>query len=146
MGIVSRIFCSLEGSWKLSRTITNQGSVEGMASFRKKADYPDVLLYKEEGVFIPSNGKPLNFSQEYEYHYSKEKISVFFARERDRLLFALEFVEHNKAFGAHQCGYDTYRATYQFRLPEAFELTCVVEGPNKDYQIKTIFKKSLPKV
>lgn len=144
--MVSRIFCSLEGYWKLSRMATNQSLIEGTACFIKKADHPNVLFYKEKGILIPANGKPLNFSQEYEYRLSKEKITVFFARERDRLLHALEFVEPNKALGVHQCECDTYRATYQFNLPDEFELIYVVEGPHKDYQIKTIFKKSLAKV
>jgi hypothetical protein len=146
MGMVFRTFCSLEGYWKLSRIITNQGFIEGIAYFKKKAHYPDTLFYREKGMFTPLNGKSLDISQEYEYRYSKEKISVFFARERYRLLHSLEFAEPNKALGEHQCGCDTYRATYQFALPDEFELTYVVKGPKKDYQIKTIFKKSLPKV
>ncbi len=141
MNSIHRIFCSLEGYWKLSRSITNQGSIDGIACFKKKADHSNVLFYKEKGVFTPLNGKSLNISQEYEYRYSKEKINVFFARECDRLLHALEFVESNKASGEHSCGCDTYLAIYQFNLPDEFELTYLVKGPNKDYQIKTVFKK-----
>jgi hypothetical protein len=141
MNRVARIFCSLEGHWKFSRTVTNYGSIEGIACFKKKAGYPNVLFYREEGVFIPLKGIPLDISQEYEYRYSKEKMTVFFARKRDCLLHALEFVETNKALGEHSCGYDTYYATYQFSLPDEFELIYVVKGANKNYQMKTIFKK-----
>jgi hypothetical protein len=143
MSMVSRIFCSLEGTWKLSRIIPNQGSVEGVAHFKKDPSYPDILFYREEGVFTFSDGNQYAISQEYEYRYSKEKISVYFVRDRDRLLHYLEFTEPNKASGMHLCGCDIYFATYEFKLPSEFELMYDVQGPKKNYRIQTVFEKSL---
>jgi|SRR5579871_1205585 len=141
MSAISKIFYSLKGHWKFSRHITDQGTVEGIACFRKKANHPHVLLYREEGVFTSLKGQQHRISQEYEYRYSEEKIDVFFARERNQLLHSLEFTGPHQASGQHLCGKDTYFAAYQFHFPGSFELQYVVKGPKKDYQIQTLFSK-----
>ncbi len=141
MSAISKIFYSLEGFWKLSRHITDQGTVEGIACFRKKANHPNVLLYREEGVFTSLNGQRFDISQEFEYRLTEERIDVFFSREHDRLLHSLEFIGPNQASGRHLCGYDNYCAAYQFHFPGSFELHYVVKGPKKDYQIQTLFSK-----
>jgi len=143
VSINSQIFNSLEGRWKFSRLITDQGSVEGVAYFRRTDDNPNVLFYREEGVFTSLQGIQYDISQEYEYRYSEDRIDVLFARERNRLLHSLEFIGPNQASGIHLCGYDTYCAGYQFHFPDRFELQYVVKGPKKNYQIETRFLKIL---
>jgi hypothetical protein len=142
MGVASRIFCSLEGHWKFSRVVSNHGSIEGIACFRKISHRPDILFYREKGTFTSLKDLQLDISQEYEYRYAKDKIAIYFCREPDRLLHSLEIMELNKATAEHLCGSDTYRATYQFHCPDRVELLYTIKGPHKDFQIQTAFSRN----
>ncbi|MCZ6884069.1 MAG: DUF6314 family protein [Rickettsia endosymbiont of Ixodes ricinus] len=46
-----------------------------------------------------------------------------------------------KAVGSHLCDSDQYNATYIFLNPDSFTLSYQVLGPQKDYNINTVFNR-----
>ena len=140
MSQIAQIFNSLEGRWHFHRTISNFGTVEGEATFKRSATEKNLLHYREDGEWISKNG--LNkVHREYLYQYQNEKISAYFAEQKDRLLHTLEFQKNGLATAKHLCACDLYAATYQFHNPDEFELTYRVEGPKKNYTMTTLFQR-----
>jgi hypothetical protein len=146
MGKIAGFFFSLEGHWRLQRSIPATGkmsaaTMNGTASFAKAGD--NALHYEEQGTLVQENGARFQASRKYVYRYKDEKISVFFAEEQERLFHHLEF-QGNIAVASHLCICDQYDALYEFPDPHTFQITYFVKGPKKDYSIHTIFNRILP--
>lgn len=140
---ISQLFASLEGSWKLSRTILNEGKVQGHAVFTKIPQSQAALLYREEGVFTSEDSKTvLTVFREYIYRLEQGKISAYFHEKTPRLFHTLVF-EGAVAKAGHLCGCDQYDAVYHFKHPHTFTLDYVIKGPKKDLKIHTIFEKNM---
>ncbi|EGG14666.1 hypothetical protein DFA_10924 [Cavenderia fasciculata] len=126
-------------------------TVTGSATFVPLDNDSNTLRYTEEGVLEQEDtGARYPVNQKYIYRYDEQadRISVYFDETPERLLHTLIIDQPQPqpntlfATGHHPCGDDTYNATYQFEMPQhRFTLTYNVSGPNKNYQMSTIFTK-----
>lgn len=134
------------------------GIVEGRAKIGSLRDNPNEMHYVEEGKFIMYNGKIFNIQKEYIYYYDEQKyqITKYFALHYKKIdvFYKLHFTDHVinssninvsineinliKATGMHTCKNDHYVASYEFSK-DRFNLTYVVNGPNKNYTSETRF-------
>jgi hypothetical protein len=139
----ARIFCSLEGSWSLKRTISNFGKIDGTATFTNCTHDSGVLRYREEGVLFSDNGQTHVLFREYYYQLSGQQIVVFFDQPRAHLFHTLSFATSVPitATASHVCKQDRYDAAYSFVLPLKWSLAYTVSGPEKNYAIKTAFQR-----
>jgi hypothetical protein len=138
---IPQLFASLEGRWKLHRTILNEGKVLGHAVFTKIPDTKTSLMYREDGLFKSEDLKTeLTVYREYIYRLEQGKISAYFHEKNPRLFHTLVF-DGAIAKGDHLCGCDYYEAIYHFKSPTTFTLDYVIKGPKKDLKIHTIFEK-----
>ena len=137
----SRIFSTLEGSWRISRTISGYGAVIGTAVFTKKEE--SELHYREEGDWMTTLGTVHRVYREYIYRQALDgEIGVYFADQPMKLLHPLQFDASNEATGEHVCNKDSYQAKYVFVDDDCFTLAYIVKGPEKDYTIYTEFTRS----
>jgi hypothetical protein len=143
MKSIFEIFQSLEGKWNFHRTISGYGTIVGAATFKKSAMESHLFHYREEGLLKRENGEQFQVYREYLYRYKNNHISVFFAEEVKRLLHILEFQDTTTAIARHLCLCDIYEATYKFSTKDEFTLAYDVNGPNKNYLMKTVFKRQL---
>lgn len=141
------VFNSLEGNWKLYRTLSNNGMMSGTAAFIR-CDLNE-LFYRETGLFVPNtNAHTFKVYREYFYCYMKNQIHVFHAENNKptNLLHTLEFITNSKATfplqaqAHHVCSQDSYQALYSFFATQ-FQLQYKVKGPKKNYTITTIFDR-----
>ena len=142
------LFNSLKGTWKISRTVNGNGMMHGSAQFIQIQ--PDVLFYRESGIFTRENNlQTFNVYREYLYCYRDNTIYVFFAEgdQLGALLHKLHFVTNEndtnsiKAVARHICKNDCYSAEYLFSI-DKIHLQYQVDGPGKNYIITTIFDRS----
>ena len=135
-------FTFLEGAWRFHRTISTGATVEGTAVFAKRPDTDNTLDYREDGTCTMPEGSIFTAYMKYVYRFHNEKISVHFAD--DRFFHALQFHLESDPLTAtaqHLCVCDTYQATYTFFERNRFQLLYEVQGPKKNYTIKTLFTK-----
>jgi hypothetical protein len=129
---IEKLFSNLEGLWHFKRLVSNYGTLEGTALFKKIS--PNTLHYREEGH--SSHG---TFFQEYLYEYASE-ISVYFMDKS--LLHRLQFKHKlTMARAEHLCKCDHYSAEYEFLNEQQWRLNYLVRGPKKDFSIQTQFTK-----
>ncbi|CAK7219876.1 hypothetical protein SCUCBS95973_003969 [Sporothrix curviconia] len=169
---VSRaIFRSLQGTWKLERTLTSRlpshpsGRFVGTAEFRLREGTKDGLsgsetadaeyLYVEDGTFTALNGPSFRATRRYIWRYNERlgKLSVWFARtddasKADYVFHALEFAPTERGWKAtadHMCIDDFYNVHYQFSLKgvnlTTWTLEYAVRGPKKDYTISGAYQR-----
>jgi len=147
MQLADEKFFSLEGKWRLKRSIPGFGEMKGLASFSLLPQFPCTFFYREEGIFKTSASLSLPFYREYMYCLRDGKIDVYFASggKKEGLFLSLSSSQDNGylATGVHQCGEDTYLATYRFLTHNTFFLRCDVKGPQKDFSIHTCFERNL---
>lgn len=143
---VAAIFESLEGSWRLRRSLNSalpgfpSGLFEGTATFTPRKPSADSvaaeLLYAEQGELKADNGFTLKANRKYVYRYNadEDKISAWFVKEEtkqndgkeevDYLFHDIETGNVGKGWvgqGEHLCELDMYWAYYEFRLPQVVE-------------------------
>lgn len=135
---MKKIFDSLEGHWQWRRTISEQGTAQGKASFTRLS--PTQLAYREDGL-LSTQSTDFKMFRTYTYQLEEENISVFFAGHTNSLFHRLQFTSPITASASHLCLCDHYEATYTFLNPTTFRLTYQVKGPKKDYTIDTTFEK-----
>lgn len=160
------IFRSLEGTWKMHRSLTSDlpafpsGTFTGTATFKPNAAFNhSSMLYHETGELVTDSGITLKANRKYVYRFSPEdeKISMWFvkeppvegAEEVDYLFHELEFefVERRWiAKGDHLCNTDMYWAFHDFRTDaignvERWGLRYKVKGPQKDYLSDTAYTR-----
>ncbi|HVV68826.1 MAG TPA: DUF6314 family protein [Gammaproteobacteria bacterium] len=143
-----KIFTQLAGNWHFHRTLSTAGSVTGNAHFELVA--PNILHYKEHGVFTTDTQKTYQVSREYGYCYdaTQDKVAVYFlcANQLDYLFHELNFTSEKDdlltATGIHVCREDRYSALYEFVHANEFNITYHVMGPRKNYVSTTVFKRN----
>ncbi|KAL1889631.1 hypothetical protein Sste5346_008749 [Sporothrix stenoceras] len=142
--VARAVFRSLQGTWKLDRTLTSrlpshpsgrfvgtaefrlrQGTKDGLSETEKKAEV-DEYLYVEDGTFTALNGPSFRATRRYvwRYNHDDDKLSVWFARtddasKADYLFHGLEFMpslirQGWKATAGHLCIDDFYDVHYEF--------------------------------
>ena len=138
------IFIKLSGSWILSRTVPNYGTMKGRAVFKVIPKENNFLHYREEGIMILEQTKATyDFFREYIYEYSRDAITIYFSETPRRIFQVLNLGEFATCEAAHQCVEDDYHGTYNFKNINQgqFEITYKVKGPNKDYVIVSKYIK-----
>jgi hypothetical protein len=143
----ARVFAALEGLWTLQRKISESGSMQGTASFRRVN--ANMLQYREQGVLRLESGWTGEASREYFYVLEpgpdSPGIRIAFVTE-GRPGGTLHRISLRTAPGAlwptigqdvHLCDRDLYRGTYTFIDPDNHQTRVIVTGPAKNYIIST---------
>ncbi|KAI9642311.1 hypothetical protein NHQ30_009113 [Ciborinia camelliae] len=157
--VAKAIFRSLQGTWKLSRSLKSSlstfpsGTFTGTAKFLPRlpttTSYNSEYLYIEEGDFVTDTGMSFRASRRYVYRYREDTdvLSVWFVKTDDSL--GVDYLFHEmeilvpqasdeqreksgwKAKSSHLCIADTYDVEYEFKF----------KGPNvkewrQEYRVK----------
>ncbi len=144
---IFKIFNLLAGEWIFDRILSVYGTVTGTACFQPLS--PHILHYKESGQFTTPSQKTYRTSREYAYCYQEapETLAAFFIHDArpDYLFHELNFAPLENgiaaASGSHACHDDMYYASYEFLHKDAFVITYLVVGPNKNYVSRTKFNR-----
>ncbi|KIJ88634.1 DUF6314 family protein [Rickettsia asembonensis] len=145
MGVLNSIFAKeiflrLSGKYRINRIIDNYGYGEGIAYFLLKS--LNELIYKEElQIHYNDYDHQILANKEYRYILENNNIVKYFAKAENSLFHSLDFIDNSRATGSHLCGSDEYNATYIFLNPDSFTLNYRVLGPQKDYNINTVFNR-----
>ncbi|WP_202068766.1 DUF6314 family protein [Rickettsia tillamookensis] len=100
------------------------------------------LIYKEElQIHYNDYDYQIPANKEYRYVLEDDNIVKYFAKAENSLFHRLDFIDNSRATGSHLCGEDQYNATYIFLNPDSFTLNYKVLGPQKDYNINTVFNR-----
>lgn len=147
-----KIFDMMAGAWKINRKILNSQSKftrgEGTATFRKRDNDENAMLYREE-LTLYAHFDKISASKEYIFRYKEdETISVYFNEQPERFFYTLNFPQLNSgkssmnlAEGEHLCGNDLYMAEYVFVDYNQFQLSYQVNGPQKGYRLITLYNR-----
>tara|TARA_R110001583_G_scaffold96819_3_gene241350 strand:+ start:59878 stop:60345 length:468 start_codon:yes stop_codon:yes gene_type:complete len=144
-----RIFSSLSGDWGLRRTMGEMGTFAGTARFYTAPDSPEnSLRYREEGVLQRIDGHHFDGYREYDFVLRGQAIEMLF---RDPVSFGNRYVllDFNKtsdndilaAQDDHPCGNDMYHHRMLWHHADHFETRIKVVGPNKDYELHTLYHR-----
>ena len=129
----------LAGRWRFERQISTGHSAEGTAEFQREGNL--ILNYMEEGTLAGVG----SFQKRYQYALTPDGIEVTHddAHNRNVAFQVLRFdlAERDDdwaatAYAEHLCNQDLYASTYRLSY-EVLDVSHVVEGPNKDYTIRT---------
>jgi len=135
-----KIFLRLSGKYSIKRVISNHGYGEGVGYFLH--DNPNELLYKEELKIHYSNyDYQILAVKEYRYILENNNIVKYFITPENNLFYHLDFIDNSKAIGNHLCDKDQYNATYIFLSSDSFSLNYQILGPQKNYNINTVFSR-----
>ncbi|TKA23133.1 hypothetical protein B0A50_07163 [Salinomyces thailandicus] len=142
------IFKSLQGSWRLKRSLDSalpgfpSGVFEGTAIFSPRQPSAHTvaaeLLYSEQGELKTQNGFTLKANRKYIYRFNEveDKISAWFVKEdtkqedgKEEVDYLFHDIETEDAGaeksmvgrGEHLCDMDMYWAYYEFRMPQVVE-------------------------
>lgn len=132
----------LLGEWAFEREISGRGPMNGMAAITwvegKRA------LYRESGELILKDGQRLQSHQSYFYDQTEDGFEVRFY-DTGKLFHQLTFEPTPngdwRATASHNCAADRYDSQYLFQSNGTFEVSHNVEGPRKDYTIRTTYRK-----
>lgn len=146
-------FQHLSGNWNFERSIIEGSSTwlaRGEATFKVVENETDTLSYHEQGQLERAPNQSIEFYRDYVYRYHGEQaaIAVYFVESgrTDRLFYTLQFQSDNTtAQGEHHCNKDIYRTTYELIDENFFEIYYQVKGPQKDYQLRTFFRRVVAK-
>ncbi|KAK3674433.1 hypothetical protein LTR78_005519 [Recurvomyces mirabilis] len=138
------IFDSLQGSWRLKRSLNSilpgfpSGTFEGTAQFTPRTpgahSVAGELLYAERGELKTDNGYKLRANRKYIYRYNadEDKISTWFVKEDTKQVDGKEEIDYLfhdidtervgpavVCRGEHLCSTDVDLSYYEFRLPKS---------------------------
>jgi len=155
---------SMEGQWRLIRTITSRlqplpsGTFTGTATITSRSptstDFAEEYLYHEDGDFLTDQGLQMKGQRNYVYRLSKEQdqISCWFADHAGKVEYRfhdLTELENKKESlytakaTPHPCGNDHYESQYQFQckanMLHEWILCYTVTGPKKDYTTRAVY-------
>ncbi|MEY4463489.1 MAG: hypothetical protein RLZZ81_460 [Pseudomonadota bacterium] len=137
---IKEIFSNLPGKYRINRIIDNHGYGEGVAYFLPKS--LNELIYKEElKIHYNDSDHQILASKEYRYILEDDNIVKYFAEAENNLFYRLDFIDDSRATGSHLCDKDEYNATYIFLNPDSFSLNYKIFGPQKNYNINTVFNR-----
>lgn len=166
--VARAIFRSLQGNWKLSRTLISSlstfpsGTFTGIARFLPRAPtdpaFDNEYLYIEEGDFVTDQKMTFRANRRYAYRYREYEdiLSAWFIKPDnnkvvDYLFHDLEILPPAgkgrgwRAKASHLCIADTYDVEYEFVFTgvniERWRLEYSVKGPNKDYRISGTYTR-----
>ena len=115
------IFDSLQGDWRLSRTLKStiasypSGALTGNAKFEQRtiiaSESCDESLYSEEGEFVTDGNLTMRARRQYAYRYEEEvdKLSVWFVKSdqyasTDYLFHYFDFTDEGRGFRDENSG------------------------------------------
>lgn len=130
-----------EGSWSLSREITDQlagqnGKLIGTARFVRRG--PGALHYEEAGKLELADGTVLEAERRYIWQFVEDRVDMTFD---DGKAFH-SFVPRGYVSGTeHPCGDDIYNVRYDFVVWPRWRTVWLVKGPRKDYTSITEFTR-----
>ncbi|KAG9245656.1 flavin-containing monooxygenase-like protein [Calycina marina] len=156
---------SLQGNWKLERSITSHndsypsGTLSGTAKFVPRLPTGDdgpcdvEYLYLEQGDLSTETGMNFTAKRSYVYRYSQatDKLTAWFVKEDTSVDYFFHELEFSKGKGdtgwyatsKHWCSPDQYEVEYEFRFKGTnlteWSQTYQVKGPNKDYTLRSRF-------
>lgn len=151
--IAKEFFSQLEGSWKFTREIYDQLSLEptslptlsqvkGVIEFTKAGEHQ--LYYYENGNLTTHKGETLlvqrNLIYETDPEYPKLTIRYAEAEKNREILHVLDF-STNIATHTHLCNKDNYLVNFTINSLTKFELRYIVSGPHKNYTSTTIIQR-----
>lgn len=131
------------GHYNFIRTISNPSLVlEGTSQFIKVDQ--NNSLYIEEGTYVLNKGTQ-EFYQQYEYKWKDETLYIF--SHLKTILHTFNF-KKNKTLPLvvnhqHFCKSDIYDLILTLLSPNAFEMHYKVNGPEKNYEIKTQYTRRI---
>lgn len=143
MAVAGGVFEGLIGEWSLEREIPGRGRMKGRAWFTLLD--AKTALYEESGELCLEGGQTLHSRQSYVYEKTEEGFAVRFADTRE-LFHVMRFVASGDdlvAEASHVCLNDLYLSGYTVRADGSFEVRHQVRGPQKDYLIRTVYRRSL---
>ncbi len=132
-----------EGAWKFTRQFTSYPEAQGSASFTPDGED---LVYEEALRLKVQEGQTLDATRSYRYVFLPTSLRIKFSDGANLGLVFLDFVlpdswqsELNSTGlvlnADHQCGNDTYNATFSLNSDGTFATRYDVSGPAKDYAI-----------
>lgn len=127
------------GAWQLSRQILQSSGeafqFKGAANFTPSGSH---FLYHESGVVTASDGRTLHAERAYLWQQGTDgKIDVLF--DDNRYFHTFSAVEPT---AKHLCGDDHYVVTYRFDDWPCWQSTWQVNGPRKDYQMSSLYRRT----
>ena len=143
----NEVFRFLEGRWNIDRRFEGsyEGSFAGEASFVPSPDVSWTCIYSEQGELIDGEGKQFDAKQSYLYRLAGEKLEVLKKEESEwMVMHELDFQKDGSSATAshlHLCGQDHYAGTFKVDLSGGWEVTYTVNGPKKDYSIRTLYRR-----
>ena len=87
------------------------------------------------------DGKQFDTTRAYIYRFKDDTIHAYFHETPERLFHTLDRISDQSATADHTCEKDRYAGIYTFIRPEEFHLEYRVFGPNKNYEMKTVYTK-----
>lgn len=140
-----QLLSCLLGTWKIERTITHRfplvESYEAIGSAKFILEEAHILCYQEEMELRNLRTHDIfQSTQQYVYRYepASDALTKYFSD--GRFFYALE-ISGNMASGSHLCKEDHYDAEYIFESQKNFSLTYLINGPRKDYGMKTLYSR-----
>ena len=133
---------ALEGEWRLDREIRHtDGSrqhVTGTARFHWQDLY---LVQDEEGVLtgLPG-GAEVKATRRYLWQAENGMANILFD---DRRPFHAIPLGAEAPCATHLCAPDTYRVSYAFDLPAAWQALWSVDGPRKSYVMTSRYRRPM---
>jgi hypothetical protein len=131
-----------QGLWSFERSISKPALlVKGTATFTELSK--DTLSYYECGTYTV-NETPYEFFQKRIFSWDETVLHIYksdhsllhkFEIDRQQTLHPVTMTHD------HVCGQDTYSCAIILKEELKFELNYKISGENKDYEIRTIFKK-----
>jgi hypothetical protein len=142
-------FC---GPWLLERWIyiKNSGLLHawayGTVCF-SPGSVEDQLYYEEKGKLIITGGaSEISFSRKFRYEFNDRNMDVYFADGPDIGALYQGYIQsqNNKLIPdqGHICSRDIYKGAYHLSDANSFSLDTLIDGPHKDFLIKTLFTRT----
>ena len=129
---------TLEGRWHLTRRIRHgdgrEDRLDGEAHFTRTGPR---LVQDERGILIVGNQR-LEAEQRYLWQAAGDRIDVYFSDNRPFHSIPL----HDPApRTVHLCPPDRYEVAYDFTGWPNWSATWTVEGPRKDYEMRSDYRR-----
>jgi hypothetical protein len=136
-------FDFLLGEWSFEREIPQQASIRGKALVSIQQD--GTALYAEAALVTLTSGERLHGERRYLYRKMNDGFSVFF-HDTAALFHDLRFAPDGdgclRAHATHACKADFYRSTYELWDHGSMHVQHIVQGPRKDFQIDTVYRRA----
>lgn len=142
-----QVFDFFEGKWSVDRRFEGSycGSFHGAASFVPERGKAACYQYLEQGALMDGAGQRFDAKQSYRYRLAAGQLQVLKREESEwMMMHELDFRDDNGIATAehiHRCGQDHYAAVYRIDFTGTWEVAYTVNGPKKDYRIRTVYSR-----